>query len=392
MAKEWQSFTQPGKTTEIQLRNFSEVLALELPADEALLGNRYLCRKGALMIVGPSGIGKSSSSVQMAMLWALGKEAFGIHPARPLCILMVQAENDDGDLKEMVSGVMTGVLRSQGGNEFRIPGFADFGPFLSPSEIGTLDTNLHFATVATLSGDGFIEALKSLLQNEPCDILWIDPLMAFLGGDPTNTEKLVTFLRQQLNTLLHEHNIAAVISHHTPKITNRDTSAWSPLDFAYSGAGGADITNWARAILAIHPTVTQDTYKFIAAKRGKRVGWKDPLNQPELCRLFRHSKGDGLYWEPGDAELVALDEKQAKAAKRARTLPAEPIIRRILTEHPGGMDKTALIEAAKSQGAGQKAARAAVEGMTRELQISKEAREGTRPRIIVRLLPAAPVP
>ena len=56
------------------------------------------------------------------------------------------------------------------------------------------------------------------------------------------------------------------------------------------------------------------------------------------------------------------------------------------------MDKTALIEAAKSQGAGERAARAAVEGMSRELEFSKEAREGARPRIIVRLLPAAPVP
>src|SRR6266567_3571133 len=73
--------------------------------EETLLGHRFLCRKGGLLFVGPSGIGKSSASVQQDLLWALGRPAFGIAPARPLRILTIQAENDDGDLGEMVRGV-----------------------------------------------------------------------------------------------------------------------------------------------------------------------------------------------------------------------------------------------------------------------------------------------
>src|SRR6266480_4372972 len=72
---------------------------------KTLLGNRFLCIGGALLFVGPSGIGKSSASVQQDILWALGREAFGIRPARPLRLLTVQAENDGGDLGEMARGV-----------------------------------------------------------------------------------------------------------------------------------------------------------------------------------------------------------------------------------------------------------------------------------------------
>jgi hypothetical protein len=48
-----------------------------------LLKNRFLCRGGALLFVGPTGVGKSACLVQAAFLWALGQPFFGIAPARP---------------------------------------------------------------------------------------------------------------------------------------------------------------------------------------------------------------------------------------------------------------------------------------------------------------------
>ena len=62
------------------------------------------------MIVGQSGIGKSSFAMQMAINWALGKATFGIAPECPLRSLIVQAENDRGDIAEMLQGkVLTGL-------------------------------------------------------------------------------------------------------------------------------------------------------------------------------------------------------------------------------------------------------------------------------------------
>jgi hypothetical protein len=40
--------------------------------EQTLLGNRYLCRGGGMFIVAPSGMGKSTLSLQMAILWCCG--------------------------------------------------------------------------------------------------------------------------------------------------------------------------------------------------------------------------------------------------------------------------------------------------------------------------------
>ena len=74
-----------------------------------LLQHRYLCRGAGLLLVGPTGIGKSSLSMQAMILWGIGKPLFGITPANPLKSLLIQAENDEGDLAEMRDGVMAGL-------------------------------------------------------------------------------------------------------------------------------------------------------------------------------------------------------------------------------------------------------------------------------------------
>jgi 5S rRNA maturation endonuclease (ribonuclease M5) len=70
-----------------------------------VLGNRFLCIEGTMLVIGQSDIGKSSLSMQQDICFALGRSAFGIKPRRPLRILTIQAENDDGDLAEMARGV-----------------------------------------------------------------------------------------------------------------------------------------------------------------------------------------------------------------------------------------------------------------------------------------------
>lgn len=70
-----------------------------------VLGKRWLCRGSSLVIVGQSGIDKSSFSMQLAVMWALGQPVFNIKPVRPLKSLIIQAENDIGDLAEMYQGV-----------------------------------------------------------------------------------------------------------------------------------------------------------------------------------------------------------------------------------------------------------------------------------------------
>jgi hypothetical protein len=74
--------------------------------ERTLLANRYLCRSCGMFIVAPSGMGKSTLSLQMAVLWCCGLVAFGIKPNKALRILIVQSEDDQGDCTEMAQ-VMT---------------------------------------------------------------------------------------------------------------------------------------------------------------------------------------------------------------------------------------------------------------------------------------------
>ena len=73
---------------------------------QTLLGHRWLCRGGGAFVFGPSGLGKSVFTVQAAVQWGCGQAAFGIRPVGPLHSLIIQAEDDEGDVIEMAKVVM----------------------------------------------------------------------------------------------------------------------------------------------------------------------------------------------------------------------------------------------------------------------------------------------
>jgi len=259
----------------------------EIPEEEILLGNRYLCRGGGLIIAAPSGCGKSVLAVQCAILWSAGLAAIGIRPTRPLRCLVVQAEDDRGDIIEM-----TRMVNYLG---------------LTKEQRGLVEQNCHLEFVNDLTGDAFLDCLGGFLEQRPFDLVFLNPYTAYLGADIKEDKANSHFLRNRLNPLLSQHRAGAVIIHHTPKTNHRDTTNWRATDWMYAGAGAAVLTNWARAYLVLEPTDIAGVYRFIAAKREKRTGW----DEPEL--LFAHSNDeDKLLWVPANREQIAL----AKTAKK----------------------------------------------------------------------------
>jgi RecA-family ATPase len=126
----------------------------EQPLDpsKTLLGNRFLCRGCSMLFIGPSGIGKSSASVQQDICWALGKPAFGIRPTRPLRILCVQAENDDEDIAEMANGICERLN-------------------LSSEERETVRRNVVYVSDCSHTGKRFLRMAEQLLRKYgPFDI------------------------------------------------------------------------------------------------------------------------------------------------------------------------------------------------------------------------------
>ncbi|MES2571904.1 MAG: AAA family ATPase, partial [Verrucomicrobiota bacterium] len=228
------------------LRSLMDISAGVVDPRKTVLGSRFLCIGGGLLFVGPSGIGKSSASAQQDILWSIGKEAFGIRPQRPLRILTIHSENDDEDLAEMRDGVVKGLR-------------------LTGEEKETVRRNVFYDTEQTRTGPAFLAYVERRLQSCPgLDLLRLDPFMGCLGADPTDTEKTMAFLRNGLNPLLTRYQVACILNHHTPKTTNRQTDNWRGSDWMYAAAGGADITNWARAVMVIDPTHVPHVFKFIA--------------------------------------------------------------------------------------------------------------------------------
>lgn len=337
-----------------------QLLAHAPDPEDTILGKRFLCREGGMLFVGPSGIGKSSASVQMDVCWSIGKPAFGIHPARPLKILQIQAENDNGDLHEMIRGVWE-AMRFGAGEE-------------------TLcKANLLTASEKSRTGDLFLSGVvRPLLEKHRPDILRIDPLMAYLGDDPTDSKALAGFCRSGLNPLIEEFRCSVILNHHTPKTTNRDTTAWRASDWMYSGAGGADLTNWARAILVVEPTDNSAVFRFIGAKRGKRIGWEDAMNAPEFQRIFCHSDNSIAWREASD------EERDGIRPKKDRDTPSKEELLSIVPMS-GAIPKDELLARWNQKGIGQKKCGSIISVMLADHEVFewRIARSGTRPQLLI---------
>jgi AAA domain-containing protein len=268
---------------------------------QTLLGNRYLCRGGGMFIVAPSGMGKSTLSLQMAILWCCGLVAFGIRPRKALRILIVQSEDDQGDCTEMAA------MQDHLG--------------LTTEEKQLVDQNTELVRCNDLVASRFIEALRARLQQakdngSPFDLVIINPYGVYLGADVKDTDACTKFLNEWLNPLLTDFEIGAILIHHTAKTNFQNTDKYSLWDWAYHGAGAACITNLARVILAIKPE-TQDltVFRFIAAKRGTRIGgeWQGAFE-----KYFTWSSLPGvLRWEEATAEQIARASATKSAAKFA---------------------------------------------------------------------------
>jgi hypothetical protein len=279
-----------------QLRgsNAIEYATRVVEADSCLLANRYLTRGSGMFFVAPSGQGKSTAVMQMMVCWACGRESFEIAPSRPLRIIMIQAEDDDADLTDMAKVV-------------------DHLGF-SQAERQRIAANSWIETINDKIGLDAIRAIEKILELRACDLLILNPYLAYLGADSKDEEANSTFLRAYFQALLNRYRIAALVVHHTPKTNFRhNTAKWSTMDWMYSGAGAAVLTNWARAILAMDPLGESGVFKFIAAKRHQRIGWEHTVN------YFRHDQRPGvLLWTKATAAEIANATSSAKNGAIAR--------------------------------------------------------------------------
>lgn len=281
--------------------------AFELPPKndpDELLKHRFLCRGGAMLLVGPTGIGKSSFVMQGAIRWSMGQEFFGIQAAAPMKILMVQAENDDGDIAEMRDGVYRG-LKASGQ--------------LKDEDQDVIAGQISVVCEDSRTGRDFGASLDRLLGQWKPDLVIIDPALAYLGGDALKQADVTLFCRNILNPLIHRHRCGLILVHHTNKPPKgEEKGEWKAGDLAYLGQGAADWANWARAVVAIRSKGNHAVYELALGKRGRRTGWKDKDGKPLFVKDIAHAREPGMIcWRsPDDAE--ALDAATPRGEKEKR--------------------------------------------------------------------------
>jgi hypothetical protein len=89
----------------------------------------------------------------------------------------------------------------------------------------------------------------------------------------------------------------------------------------YSGSGASCLTNWDRAYLVIEPTELHGVYKFIAAKRGERIGWG--YDHPVSQTFWSHCRESGkLLWVPAtEAEIKSSIKAEKTADDLLKVIP-----------------------------------------------------------------------
>lgn len=254
------------------------------PGDPSeLLEDRFLCRGGGMLLVGPSGIGKSSLVVQSLLCWSVGKPALGIRPARPLKTLLIQAENDAGDLAEMRDGVISAMRQED-----------MFEDMFTEDDARQATSSLQVLSINDTAGDPVADLL--LHHGEGFDLVCLDPLFSFCGCDVMSARDVSHFLRETINPVLTELNCGIIMVHHSNKpLRGSEKNTWAAGDFAYLGAGSAELTNWPRAVVALRSIGHETVYELRAAKRGRRLGWLDDEDRPFTHKLVGHSE-HGICW------------------------------------------------------------------------------------------------
>ncbi len=286
-----------------------------------LIKCRFFYKKGILLIIGPTGVGKSSFVMMFMIHLSVGRALFGmevgeVYQINGMRILYIQAENDEGDLAEMRNGTIIGCED------------------LSDEEKIKAIQNIFTVTLNDRTGPQFAETLERLLiEKGPFDLVVVDPAYAYIAGDSNSNKDVSDFVRKQITPILHRQNVGMILVHHSAKPPRgKEKEGWAAGDYAYLGSGAAEWVNPARAALAIRSLGSDSVYELRSAKRGRRLGWSDPDGLPTTVQTIAHHGAFGVIcWRYATESEIAT--VRPPSARKLNVAPPNEILNLIVL-HP----------------------------------------------------------
>ena len=184
----------------------------------------------------------------------------------------------------------------------------------------------RFAIVAesVQTGEKFANAVRLLVAKHKPDLVWLDPLLSFIGDDISKQDVCSYFLRNPLNPIAHEKGVLWMMMHNTPKPSTdpKSKSGWNATDHSYAGAGSPELTNWARAVCVLQSTKDEGRFVLRLAKRANRASATDVEGGRINLIHLKHAEGS-ILWEQTAAPFVA-EPKPKQKAKAKKAAPAKP--------------------------------------------------------------------
>ena len=271
-----------------------------IPEEEnpnALFRNGWIRRGNGFIVTAQAGIGKSVLSLQLAYSWAFGRAEFGITPLRALKIGIIQSEDSVDEMSFFRANLRKG---------FQARGW-------TAAEIAQVEANIHWEREAFLgkAGDAFIRALRLVQARQMYDVIIVNPLQAYFGGDIAKNQEASHFFREGIDPIMMDegHPCAIMFVHHTNK-PGKDAAGRAvgmDGDSAYESAGAAELANWARAVITVSRIAKmKGFYKFTVAKRAEPLCWKTATGEKTNHKIIAHSD-DIVFWREPPAEELPLN-------------------------------------------------------------------------------------
>ena len=272
-------------------------------------------RKGQVMtIVSVPGVGKSVLANQCALSWAAGYcDVIGLEPVagRKLRTLIIQFEDDKEEMSDFFVDYRAGFKRN---------GWYEDELSEALQRLDILDVRkLRLKKKCSLTDDEFATVLSNIQHERKYDIVILNPLTSCLAEyDLGDNRDANTWLRQKIQPVIEnpETECGLVFIHHTSKVPKDKKSIDEFLSGSYAqfaAQGAAALMNFTRASLIVAPVKDHpEDFKLVAAKRGRKLGWKDADGKPALEKYISYSP-DIKFWisTPTD-RLAKLEESATK--------------------------------------------------------------------------------